>query len=173
MARQCRRPRRRTAHPVRAAGTASTPSGTDELIGRRGISAKPLFALINDIQASLRASGIHQLVLINAHGGNYVLSDVVQEATVTEQCMALEGPGSPSPPLARRSAPASAGSIRRRHRPTGGVPPAGAAPAPGWRAGSHQNRWRLYLSARQIGHSQSMVILKYRSDHIWASPSIS
>ncbi|MBB5778665.1 creatininase family protein [Nonomuraea jabiensis] len=57
--------------------------------GTVSISARTLFALIADIQASLRASGIDKLVLINAHGGNYVLSNVVQEATVTERCMAL------------------------------------------------------------------------------------
>ncbi|MEV4169595.1 creatininase family protein [Nonomuraea sp. NPDC049709] len=57
--------------------------------GTVSISAKTLFAIITDIQHSLRASRINKLVLINAHGGNYVLSNVVQEATVTERCMAL------------------------------------------------------------------------------------
>ncbi|GAA1683305.1 creatininase family protein [Nonomuraea maheshkhaliensis] len=57
--------------------------------GTVSISAKTLLALVTDIQASLRASGINKLVLINAHGGNYTLSNVVQEATVSERCMAL------------------------------------------------------------------------------------
>ncbi|MFB4266737.1 creatininase family protein [Nonomuraea sp. GTA35] len=57
--------------------------------GTVSISARTLFALVIDVQTSLRASGINKLVLINAHGGNYVLSNIVQEATVTERCMAL------------------------------------------------------------------------------------
>ncbi|MET8865821.1 creatininase family protein [Nonomuraea sp. NPDC004580] len=57
--------------------------------GTVSISARTLFSLITDIQQSLRASGINKLVLINAHGGNYTLSNVVQEATVSERCMAL------------------------------------------------------------------------------------
>jgi creatinine amidohydrolase len=36
--------------------------------------------MINDIAASLRKSGVPDLVLINGHGGNYVLSNVVQES---------------------------------------------------------------------------------------------
>ncbi|WP_261808468.1 creatininase family protein [Nonomuraea sp. C10] len=57
--------------------------------GTVSISAKTLFALVADIQTSLRASGINKLILINAHGGNYVLSNIVQEATIAERCMAL------------------------------------------------------------------------------------
>nr|WP_206066884.1 creatininase family protein [Nonomuraea sp. FMUSA5-5] len=57
--------------------------------GTVSISARTLFALVVDIQESLRASGINKLVLLNAHGGNYVLSNIVQEATVSERCMAL------------------------------------------------------------------------------------
>lgn len=53
------------------------------------ISAKTLFAVIDDIRASLARSGITKLILINGHGGNYVLSNVVQEANVDGPCMTL------------------------------------------------------------------------------------
>jgi creatinine amidohydrolase len=61
--------------------------------GTVSISARTLHAVITDIQQSLQRSGINKLVLINGHGGNYVLRNVVQEATVEGPCMALY-PGS-------------------------------------------------------------------------------
>lgn len=48
--------------------------------GTVSISAATLHAMIRDISHSLRASGIHRLVLVNGHGGNHVLANVVQEA---------------------------------------------------------------------------------------------
>jgi creatinine amidohydrolase len=48
--------------------------------GTVSISAATLYAVVRDIAASLRASGITKLVLVNGHGGNYVLGNVVQEA---------------------------------------------------------------------------------------------
>ncbi|MGW6021243.1 creatininase family protein [Streptomyces sp. NPDC055099] len=50
--------------------------------GTVSISAKTLFAVIDDIRESLARSGIEKLVIVNGHGGNYVLSNVVQEANV-------------------------------------------------------------------------------------------
>jgi creatinine amidohydrolase len=57
--------------------------------GTVSISATTLTAIVSDIRQSLRARGIDKLVLVNAHGGNYVLSNVVQEASVTGRDMAL------------------------------------------------------------------------------------
>ncbi|MEU6767110.1 creatininase family protein [Streptomyces sp. NPDC046853] len=57
--------------------------------GTVSISARTVHAIITDIAASLEASGIRKLVLVNAHGGNYVLSNVVQEANLTEARMTL------------------------------------------------------------------------------------
>jgi creatinine amidohydrolase len=48
--------------------------------GTVSISARTLIATVDDIRTSLARSGIHRLVLVNGHGGNYVLSNVVQEA---------------------------------------------------------------------------------------------
>jgi len=52
-----------------------------EWAGTVSISAATLYAVVNDVAASLRRSGVPKLVLVNAHGGNYVLSNVVQEST--------------------------------------------------------------------------------------------
>ena len=57
--------------------------------GTVSISSRTLTAVINDIRASLDASGIAKLVIVNGHGGNYVLSNLVQEANVAEACVAL------------------------------------------------------------------------------------
>lgn len=74
--------------------------------GTVSISASTLYAVIFDIHKSLRQSGIPNLVLINAHGGNYVLKNVVQEATVTGPYMALF-PTSEDWKTARRAAKVS------------------------------------------------------------------
>ncbi len=57
--------------------------------GTVSISAVTLYAVVRDIAASLRRSGIHNLVLINGHGGNYVLRNVVQESAGSGTRMAL------------------------------------------------------------------------------------
>ncbi|WP_405635264.1 creatininase family protein [Streptomyces sp. NBC_00056] len=57
--------------------------------GTVSISARTLHAVVNDIAASLKASGVRKLVLVNAHGGNYVLSNIVQEANLNEPRMTL------------------------------------------------------------------------------------
>jgi creatinine amidohydrolase len=48
--------------------------------GTVSISAGTLYAMIMDIHTSLKKSGVPNLVLVNGHGGNYVLSNVVQES---------------------------------------------------------------------------------------------
>ncbi|WP_231650467.1 creatininase family protein, partial [Streptomyces clavuligerus] len=57
--------------------------------GTVSISATTLTAVVGDIARSLEGSGIRRLVLVNGHGGNYVLSNIVQEAN------AHPGPGGP------------------------------------------------------------------------------
>ncbi|MFF5280096.1 creatininase family protein [Streptomyces sp. NPDC013171] len=57
--------------------------------GTISISARTLYAVIDDIRASLARSGIHKLVIVNGHGGNYVLSNVVQEANVDGPAVSL------------------------------------------------------------------------------------
>jgi creatinine amidohydrolase len=71
--------------------------------GTVSISATTLVAVVNDIAASLLRSGVTRLVLVNGHGGNYVLGNVVQEASLGEQRMALF-PGEADWDAARRDA---------------------------------------------------------------------
>jgi creatinine amidohydrolase len=48
--------------------------------GTVSISARTLYSVVRDIAESLRRSGVPNLVLVNGHGGNYVLSNIVQES---------------------------------------------------------------------------------------------
>jgi creatinine amidohydrolase len=57
--------------------------------GTVSISARTLHAYIDDVALSLRRSGVPRLVLVNGHGGNYVLSNIVQEANVARPLMGL------------------------------------------------------------------------------------
>ncbi|MBD9733722.1 creatininase family protein [Streptomyces sp. H28] len=57
--------------------------------GTVSISAVTLHAVVRDIADSLRRSGVDTLVLVNGHGGNYVLGNVVQEASARGERMAL------------------------------------------------------------------------------------
>lgn len=57
--------------------------------GTVSISARTLTAIIDDIRASLAVSGATKLVIVNGHGGNYVLSNLVQEANAGRACVAL------------------------------------------------------------------------------------
>lgn len=57
--------------------------------GTVSISATTLHQVIGDIVASLELQGIRHLVLVNGHGGNYSLGNVVQEANVSGPRMAL------------------------------------------------------------------------------------
>ncbi|MFF8424124.1 creatininase family protein [Streptomyces sp. NPDC016566] len=57
--------------------------------GTVSISAVTLHAVVRDIAASLRRSGVDALVVVNGHGGNYVLGNVVQEASARGETMGL------------------------------------------------------------------------------------
>lgn len=48
--------------------------------GTVSISAATLYAVVRDVAESLRKAGIPKLMLVNGHGGNYVLGNAVQEA---------------------------------------------------------------------------------------------
>lgn len=60
-----------------------------EFPGTVSIKATTLYAVVNDVAASLALAGIQRLVIVNGHGGNYVLSNVVQEANVGARRMVL------------------------------------------------------------------------------------
>ncbi|GGO43070.1 creatinine amidohydrolase [Streptomyces daqingensis] len=57
--------------------------------GTVSITAGTLVAVIRDIAASLRRSGVTGLAIVNGHGGNYVLRNIVQEATEEGHRMVL------------------------------------------------------------------------------------
>src|SRR4051794_19523233 len=57
--------------------------------GTVSIGHTTLTAIVSDVQASLERSGIERLALVNGHGGNYALSNVVQEANVDGPVMTL------------------------------------------------------------------------------------
>jgi creatinine amidohydrolase len=58
-------------------------------VGSVSISATTLHTIVTDIAKSLEHTGIHKLAIVNGHGGNYVLSNIVQEANVTGPRMTL------------------------------------------------------------------------------------
>jgi creatinine amidohydrolase len=57
--------------------------------GTVSISAATLYAVVGDIASSLRRGGVRKLLIVNGHGGNYVLGNVVQEASARGERMAL------------------------------------------------------------------------------------
>src|SRR5262245_38088106 len=70
------------AHPVLRLPpiTISCSHEHEAWAGTVSISATTLTAIVRDVADSLHRSGLRALVLVNGHGGNYVLSNVVQEA---------------------------------------------------------------------------------------------
>lgn len=50
--------------------------------GTVSISATTLAAVVRDVADSVRRAGATRLVLVNGHGGNYVLGNVVQESSL-------------------------------------------------------------------------------------------
>jgi creatinine amidohydrolase len=69
-----------------------TISCSHEHAGWRGtvsISAATLYSVVTDIAESLRRNGVDKLALISGHGGNYVLGNVVQEASARGEHLAL------------------------------------------------------------------------------------
>jgi creatinine amidohydrolase len=57
--------------------------------GTVSISARTLHRVVQDVADSLAASGVERLALISGHGGNYVLGNVAQEASVAGPRMAV------------------------------------------------------------------------------------
>jgi creatinine amidohydrolase len=49
--------------------------------GTVSISSQTLYRIVTDVADSVRRHGVEHLVVVNGHGGNYVLSNVVQEYT--------------------------------------------------------------------------------------------
>ena len=63
--------------------------GGDDLAGQGVEVGATLSAIVRDVFASLKHAGIPKLVVTNGHGGNYVLSNIVQEANLGDRQMLL------------------------------------------------------------------------------------
>lgn len=50
--------------------------------GTVSITASTLTAVIEDVRVSLEAQGIGKLIMVSGHGGNYVLSNIAQQANI-------------------------------------------------------------------------------------------
>ncbi len=72
--------------------------------GTVSISSQTLYRIVVDIAESLRRSGVERLALISGHGGNYVLSNVVQEFTAVHGPVMSIFPQGPDWALARKEA---------------------------------------------------------------------
>jgi creatinine amidohydrolase len=57
--------------------------------GTVSISPSTLYSMVNDVYASIANSGLTSLVILNCHGGNYVLANIVQEGNAEGKKMAL------------------------------------------------------------------------------------
>jgi creatinine amidohydrolase len=57
--------------------------------GTVSISSSTLHSMIDDIYRSLTDSGLTSLIIVNCHGGNYTLANVVQEGNASGKSMAL------------------------------------------------------------------------------------
>ncbi|MFY1696895.1 MULTISPECIES: creatininase family protein [unclassified Solwaraspora] len=57
--------------------------------GTVSIRSSTLTHIVTDIAQSLEQAGVDRLVVVNGHGGNYVLSNIVQEANTSGRRMAL------------------------------------------------------------------------------------
>ncbi|GAB2504393.1 creatininase family protein [Nocardiopsis aegyptia] len=70
------------AHPVRVLPPLTLSCSHEHAAwpGTVSISARTLHAVVTDAADSLRRSGTPRLVLVNGHGGNHVLANVVQES---------------------------------------------------------------------------------------------
>src|SRR3984957_3950927 len=69
--------------------TVSCPPQHSAWAGTVSISAGTLSAVIGDVYRSVAGSGLTSLVVLNCHGGNYVLSNVVQQGNAEGRRMAL------------------------------------------------------------------------------------
>lgn len=104
------------AHPVRRLPPVTFSCSHEHAAwpGTVSISATTLVAVVDDIAASLHRDGVTLLVLVNGHGGNYVLGNVVQQANLGPLRMALF-PGEADWDTARRDAGLATSAVTDMH----------------------------------------------------------
>ncbi|MBC9716901.1 creatininase family protein [Streptomyces sp. TRM66268-LWL] len=128
------------------------------------ISARTMIAIVDDIRASLRRSGITKLVIVNGHGGNYVLSNIVQEANADGPCVTLFPQGHDWE-RARRHGGLVTGADGRSDMHAGEVETSillHAAPElvrDGYQEADHDGDWREFLLTLGLkAHTESGVL---------------
>lgn len=79
------------SHPVRVLPPLTFSCSHEHAAwpGTVSLSATTLVAVVRDVAVSLQRDGVRSLVLLNGHGGNYVLGNIVQEASLGPLPMAL------------------------------------------------------------------------------------
>jgi creatinine amidohydrolase len=60
-----------------------------DFAGTVSISASTLAAVVADVAESLRTAGVDRLAIVNGHGGNYSLANIVQQANTAGPRMTL------------------------------------------------------------------------------------
>jgi creatinine amidohydrolase len=103
-------------HPVRRLPPVTISCSHEHAAwpGTVSISATTLAAIVRDVAASLHRAGVTSLVLLNGHGGNYVLGNVVQEASLGPLRMALF-PAEPDWDAARAAAGLATSGVSDMH----------------------------------------------------------
>ena len=130
--------------------------------GTVSIQSTTLHSIVRDVLDSLHASGIERLAMVNAHGGNYVLSNVTQEANVGRRRVVLF-PGSTTWNIAREHAGCATDAHTDMHAGEGEtsilLDQAPELVRPSFREADHQasNRQHL-LTVGVAGYSDSGVI---------------
>ncbi|MFD6394187.1 creatininase family protein [Nocardia sp. NPDC060259] len=89
-------------HPLPAI-TISCSQEHENFAGTVSITASTLIAIIHDIRDSLARQRIHSLAIVNGHGGNYVLANIVCQSNVDGPHLTLF-PGKEEWTLARQDA---------------------------------------------------------------------
>jgi creatinine amidohydrolase len=69
--------------------TISCSHEHEQFPGTVSLSPATVIAIISDIRRSLERAGITRLVVVNAHGGNYVLHNIGQEANTSGRRVAV------------------------------------------------------------------------------------
>jgi creatinine amidohydrolase len=135
--------------------------------GTVSISATTLAAIISDIGRSLRQQDVHALIVVNGHGGNYVLTNIAQEANTSNAIRVGLYPSRDDWTEARHAAGMSSNNHDDMH--------AGELEASillaahptyvrtGWQTGDHIASDRRYLTTLGIGAYTESGVIGYPS----------
>jgi creatinine amidohydrolase len=105
------------AHPVRLLPPVTVSCSHEHAAwpGTVSISATTLAAVVRDVAASLHRTGVSVLVLVNGHGGNYVLGNVAQEASAGDGPRIVLYPGEAEWVAARADAGLGSAAVTDMH----------------------------------------------------------